>query len=145
MNALLPASTYKYLYIETKNRKNVGQIIQLYVFHTLAYALKLTVDEALRQKRGDFNVPIVNFPFICSNIPAAFAYEVCVSQLKRCSRACCFYSGATEPNFTMAKLKLNCRPHGLVDCCGKSVSQHTNVPRICSIYHNHDLLSGLEQ
>jgi hypothetical protein len=27
-------------------------------------------------KRDDFNFPIVNFPFICSNIPAALAYGV---------------------------------------------------------------------
>jgi hypothetical protein len=28
----------------------------------------------LYDKRDDFNFPIVNFPFICSNIPAAPAY-----------------------------------------------------------------------
>ena len=32
-------------------------------------------------KREFINVPIVNFPFICSNIPAALAYGVCISQL----------------------------------------------------------------
>jgi hypothetical protein len=31
---------------------------------------------ASTHKRDDFNFPIVNFPFICSNIPAAPAYEV---------------------------------------------------------------------
>jgi hypothetical protein len=30
----------------------------------------------LYNKRDDFNFPIVNFPFICSNIPAAPAYRV---------------------------------------------------------------------
>jgi hypothetical protein len=30
----------------------------------------------LYDKRNDFNFPIVNFPFICSNIPAAPAYRV---------------------------------------------------------------------
>ena len=30
----------------------------------------------LYDKRDDFNFPIVNFPFICSNIPVAPAYEV---------------------------------------------------------------------
>jgi hypothetical protein len=39
----------------------------------------------LCDKRDDFNFPIVNFPFICSNIPAAFAYGVYISQLKRYS------------------------------------------------------------
>ena len=39
-------------------------------------------------KRDDFNFYIVNFPFICSNILAAPAYGVYISQLIRCSRAC---------------------------------------------------------
>jgi hypothetical protein len=30
-------------------------------------------------KRDDFNFPIVNFPFICSNIPAAHVYGVYIS------------------------------------------------------------------
>ena len=32
-------------------------------------------------KRDDFNFPIVNFPFICSNIPAGHVYGVYISQL----------------------------------------------------------------
>jgi hypothetical protein len=39
-------------------------------------------------KRDDFNFPIVNFPFICSNIPAALAYGVYIFQMIRYSRAC---------------------------------------------------------
>ena len=42
----------------------------------------------LYDKRDDFNFPIINFPFTCSNIPAATAYGVHVSQLMRYSRAC---------------------------------------------------------
>jgi hypothetical protein len=34
----------------------------------------------LYDKRDDFNFPIVNFSFICSNIPAAPAYGVYISQ-----------------------------------------------------------------
>jgi hypothetical protein len=34
----------------------------------------------LYDKRDDFNFPIVNFPFVCSNIPAAPAYGVYLSQ-----------------------------------------------------------------
>ena len=33
----------------------------------------------LYDKRNEFNFPIVNFPFICSNIPAAPAYGVYLS------------------------------------------------------------------
>ena len=38
-------------------------------------------------KRNDINFPIVNFPFICSNIPAASAYGEYISQWIRYSRA----------------------------------------------------------
>jgi hypothetical protein len=33
----------------------------------------------LYDKRDDFNILIVNFPFICSNIPAALTYGVYIS------------------------------------------------------------------
>jgi hypothetical protein len=42
-------------------------------------------------KRDDFNVPIVNFPFISSNIPVGAAYGVYISQLIRYSRDCSSY------------------------------------------------------
>ena len=47
-------------------------------------------------KRDDFNFLIVNFPFICSNIPAAPAYGVYLSQLIRYSRVCGFYQDYLE-------------------------------------------------
>jgi hypothetical protein len=37
----------------------------------------------LYDKRDDFNISIVNFPHICSNIPASPAYGVYISQLIR--------------------------------------------------------------
>jgi hypothetical protein len=45
----------------------------------------------LYDKRDDFKFPIVNFPFLCGNIPAAPAYGVYISQLVRYSRACGVY------------------------------------------------------
>jgi len=45
----------------------------------------------LYDERDDFNFPVVNFPFICSNIPSAPAYEVYISQLIRYSSACGSY------------------------------------------------------
>jgi hypothetical protein len=39
----------------------------------------------LYDKRDDFNVPIVNFPFICSNFSAAPTYGVYISQMMRYS------------------------------------------------------------
>ena len=45
----------------------------------------------LYDKRDDFSFPIVNFPFLCSNIPSSPAYGVYVSQLIRYARSCSKY------------------------------------------------------
>jgi len=45
----------------------------------------------LYDKRDDFYFLVVNFPFICSNISAAPAYGVYISQWMRYSRACGSY------------------------------------------------------
>ena len=43
-------------------------------------------------KRDDFNFKIINFPNVCSNIPASPAYGVYISQLIRYARASSNYS-----------------------------------------------------
>ena len=50
------------------------------MFTYMIYCFELYV------KRDDFNFPIVSFPFICSNIPAAPADGVYISHLIRYSR-----------------------------------------------------------
>ena len=45
----------------------------------------------LYDKRDDFGFTIVNFPYICSNIPSSPAYGVYISQLVRYCRVCMFY------------------------------------------------------
>ena len=45
----------------------------------------------LYDKRDDFNFDIVNFPFLCSNIPQSPAYEVFVFRLIRYARASFMY------------------------------------------------------
>ena len=50
----------------------------------------------LYDKRDDFNIPIVNFLFLSSNIPSAPAYGVYVSQLIRYARACSNYQDFME-------------------------------------------------
>jgi hypothetical protein len=95
----------------------------------------------LYEKRDDFNFPIVNFPFICSNIPAAPAYGVYLSQLIRYSRACGSYQDFLDRGLLLTRKLLNqgfllvklqsslrkCygRHHDLVDRYAISVSQMT--------------------
>ena len=60
--------------------------------------LYLEVDESgqistkIYDKRDDFNIKIINFPNMCSNIPASPAYGVYISQLTRYARASSNYS-----------------------------------------------------
>jgi hypothetical protein len=93
----------------------------------------------LYDKRDDFNFPIVQFSFICSNIPAAPAYGVYISQLMRYSRACGSYQDFLDRgllltmellNYLLVKLKSSLRKfygrhHDLVDHYGIFVSQMT--------------------
>ena len=93
----------------------------------------------LYDKRDDFNFPIVNFPFLCSNIPSAPAYGVYVSQLIRYSRACGEYNdfldratrltsklltqGYVAPRLLSSLKKFYGRHHVLVCKYGISISQ----------------------
>jgi hypothetical protein len=95
----------------------------------------------LYDKREDFNYPIVSFPFICSNIPAAPTYGEYISQLIRLSRACGSYQHFLNRGllltrkllnqwFLLVKLKRSLRTfygrhHDWVDRYGISVSQMT--------------------
>jgi hypothetical protein len=94
----------------------------------------------LYDKRDDFNFPIVTFPFLCSNIPAAPAYGVYLSQMIRYSRACGSYQDLLDrgllltrellnQGFLLVKLKslrkFYDRHHDLIDRYGISVSQMT--------------------
>ena len=92
-------------------------------------------------KRDDFNFPIVNFPFICSNIPAAPGYGVYISQLMRYSRACGSYQDFLDRGLLLTRKILNqglllvklksslrksyCRHHDLIDRYVIYVSQMT--------------------
>jgi hypothetical protein len=61
----------------------------------------------LYDKRDAFNFPIVNFPFICSNIPAAPAYGIYVSQMIRYSRACGSYRDFLDIGLLLTRMLLN--------------------------------------
>jgi hypothetical protein len=61
----------------------------------------------LYDKRDDFNFPIVNFPFMSSNIPSAPAYGVYISQLLRYFRASTKYSNFLERHILLATKLFN--------------------------------------
>ena len=50
------------------------------------------ISTKIYDKRHDFNFKIINFPNMCSNIPASHAYGVYISQLIRYARASSNYS-----------------------------------------------------
>ena len=93
----------------------------------------------LYDKGDDFSLPIVHFPFLSRNIPAAPAYGVYISQLIRYSCACISYHDFLDrrllltrkllnQQFQMVKLKSSLRKfyrrhHKLVGRYGITVSQ----------------------
>ena len=63
-------------------------------------------NETLRQKRW-IKFSIVNFPFICSNIPEAPAHGIYISQLIRYSRACGSYQDFLDRGLLLTMKLLN--------------------------------------
>jgi hypothetical protein len=63
--------------------------------HRIDVLLKLDTNGKLTtwlyDKRDDFNFSIVDFPYLCSNIPASPTYGVYISQLIRYARVCSAY------------------------------------------------------
>ena len=66
-------------------------------YHSSFLDLLLEIDKDRRlrvkiyDKRDDFNFDIVNFPFLCGNIPQSPSYGVYISQLIRYARASTLY------------------------------------------------------
>jgi hypothetical protein len=58
-------------------------------------------------KSDDFNFPIVNYPFICSNNPAAPAYVVYIFQIIRYPRACGSYQDFLDRGLLLTRKLLN--------------------------------------
>jgi len=75
--------------------------------------LRLEIDSEARlrtklyYKTDDFNFSIVNFPFICSNIPAAPAYGVYLSELIQYPRACGSYQDFLDRGLLLTRKLLN--------------------------------------
>jgi hypothetical protein len=58
---------------------------------------------SLYDKRDDFDFAIVNFPFLCSNIPLSPACGVYISQLIRYARACFAYEDFSKRGKLLTK------------------------------------------
>ena len=84
------------------------------------------------EKRDDLNFPIVNFPFLCCNIPAAPAYGVYVSQLIRYSRASLKYADFVERGILLSQKLLR---HG-----HESIKLRSSLKKF---YGRHHELIGL--
>jgi hypothetical protein len=71
------------------------------------YTLEMDSEGRLRtklyDKRDKFNFAIVNFSFICRNIPAVPAYGISLSQLKRYFRACNSYHDFLESGLLLTR------------------------------------------
>ena len=105
----------------------------------LEYDTEEKLQLKLYDKRDDFNFPIVNFPFLCSNIPSSPAYGVYVSQLIRYARASNQYGsflsrgvlltnklltqGYLKPRLIKVIKKFYGRHHCLINKYGVSVSK----------------------
>ena len=78
---------------------------------TILSLLHAVFQEQLRtqlyDKRDDLNFPIVNYSYIWSNIPAASAYGVCISQLIRYFRACDSYHHFLDKELLLTRKLLN--------------------------------------
>ena len=78
-----------------KSWKLKRQLMINIIHHYLTYYLKLTkmdVSEARFMINGmDFNCDIVNFPFLCGNVPQSPSYGVYISQLIRYAHASTLY------------------------------------------------------
>ena len=103
-----------------------------------------TIHERYVKQYYDFNFPIVNFSFMCSNILAALVYGAYIFQLIRYSRACGSYQDfldrwllltkkATEPSHNFESVTISSMTWVVVTeyLCHK-------WPRICSVCRNHN-------
>jgi len=72
---------------DTTDSPNSAFYLDLYLEHDI----NGTLTTKLYDKRDDINFPIVNCPFLDSNIPSSAAYGVYMSQLFRYSRTCNSY------------------------------------------------------
>ena len=83
-------------------------------------------------KRDDFNFKIINFPNMCSNIPASPAYDVYFSQLIRYARASSNYSDFLKRHLYLRNRLLD---QAIKDSIYSiSLKVYVPIPRSCQKY-----------
>jgi hypothetical protein len=84
-------------------------LLSVQEFFSLNSDILLNIDSngrlttSLYDKRDDFDFAIVNFPFLCRNIPLSPAYGVYISQLVRYARACFAYEDFSKGGKLLTK------------------------------------------
>ena len=84
---------------ETTNTASSASFLDLY----LEFDDSGQISTKIYDKRNDFNFKIINFPNMCSNIPASPAYGVYISQLIRYARASNNYSDFLKRHLHLKK------------------------------------------
>ena len=82
---------------DTTDTLNSASYLDLHLEHNVNGTLSIRIYD----KRDDFDFQIVNFPYLCSNIPCSPAYGVFISQLIRYSRACTGYNDFLQRCITL--------------------------------------------
>ena len=118
---------------------------------TILSLLHAVFQERLRtqlyDKRDDFNFPIVNFTYIWSNIPAASAYGVCISQLIRYFRAFDSYQHFLDRELLLTRKPLSQRiswSHHVESCAVTSLTWLTITEHLVyrlTFFYMHDELT----
>ena len=99
--------TFRYIDdVLSLNNSRFGDFVDR--IYPIELEIKDTTDTDTSASYLDLHVhPNVNFPFICSNIPAAPAYGVYISQWIRYSRACGSYQDFLDRGLLLARKLLN--------------------------------------
>ena len=122
---------------DTTDSLNSASYLDLHLEHDKNGRLSTRIYD----KRDDFDFQIVNYPYLCSNIPSSPAYGVYISQLIRYSRVCSDYhdflqrcvvlterllkQGYVRPRLVKTLKKFYGRHHELVKRYNVSVCQLT--------------------
>ena len=108
MFCLLTMMQFPYLHIIYPPELEINETTESYCSASyldifLEFDRQGKLNTKIYDKRDDFNFPIVNFPYLSSNIPSSPAYGVFTSQLIRYARASSLYKDFIDRSMLLAK------------------------------------------